>query len=84
MTETKQLVFFRKSRFEQGECEMYSESLVRSAMSAWVKNVDRTMSRLKKGDKVFTPYAVYFTMTVEEWKGRKEIIISLNDDIINE
>jgi len=77
----KPLVFLRKSRLYHQEPERYTEQLARYALSAWVKNVDRAMARLRKGEQVFTPYAVYTAMTVDQLQSRD---ITSKDDIIYE
>lgn len=81
-TLTENLVFFRMSRLVKGEAERYSEKTVKYCLSAWVRNIERSMDRLKNGEKVFTPYAVYFAMPVDEWKTRGAI--TSDNDIMYE
>jgi hypothetical protein len=60
----RRLMFYRVNRqFEMDEC-WYEEKMVRYALSAWVKNVDRCMERLYRGEKVYTPYAYYVARPV--------------------
>lgn len=61
---SERIVIYRVSRLcPEDEC-WYEEQLVRYALSAWFMNVDRAMARLKRGEKVYTPYAYYVARTV--------------------
>lgn len=60
----KRLVFYRISRCWEKDESMYDEKLVRYALSAWVKDVDRAMVRIYRGEKVCTPYAYYVARVV--------------------
>ena len=53
-------IFYRTGRIVKGDRLRYSEELVRASLSAWVRNTDHSMRRLKRGEKVATPYAYFY------------------------
>jgi len=62
----KNLIYYRMSRlYKQKEPERASEETVRASISAWLKNIDRAMARIKKGKKVATPYAYYIAKPIK-------------------
>ncbi len=63
---TNKLLYYRMSRiYKQKELERTSEESVRASISAWLKNIDKAMARIKKGKKVATPYAYYIAKPVK-------------------
>ena len=57
-------VFYRTGRIVKGDRLRYSEELVRASLSAWVRNTDHSMRRLKRGEKVCTPYADFVAVKI--------------------
>lgn len=60
----KQILIYRVNRQDEEDAVWCSEDSVRYALSAWVKNVEKSIARLKRGQKVFTPHAYYVTREV--------------------
>ena len=60
----QQFMYYRVSRFDDDDECWYEEKVIRSVLSAWVKDIDKTMARLKKGEKVSTPFAYYVAKPV--------------------
>lgn len=60
----KRFVIYKVSRQVEGDECMVSESEARLCFSAWHKNPDRSVERVKQGKKVSTPYAYFVLRSV--------------------
>lgn len=62
-------IFYRISRHDQSDECRTDEKTVRASLSAWVKDIDRSIAKLCRGERVFTPNAIFYALTVDQLRG---------------